>query len=607
MPPVSMCCLAGAGIVAIVASMPRPDAASPARFSPAGGLLWYSTALPHHGNFTMACIQASSSGELELSTGCAATVQNLAARAQCVLSRPVLNSIVGRNGSGRRWIEAVQSSREGQRLLASRPLYKEHAYDLCNPATFGPTLKVNVTSIETFGGDGATLESDAANRTYPVELALAFSGEGLHGGRGRRHVQVHVELRHLSPSWRLLAFSRTLPTLSEGHLSIGMSARLVGPTIVAASPKGAPQQSRCHIKLLCPWCCRERLTFDFEYIAEDAGTYLFEVLLTHVLGQPVNHLALRTLAVVPQPPDNESRSASSRPCTHGHSVGRWMLLGAGAHGDELLDDRVGYNKGYRWTPFSCRYRRYTRLRFTQCLRRCRYRNIGFSGDSIGREQLTGLLQTLQGPNASIDGRAFKRQSNEMVLQPDNSSLTLRLLWNAAPPFAPNGGLDVFVCVPLIVTLLAEGMSIDRATGWLALRLVELRQKCSAHRLVCIYVTPPAVQRTPVLDAFSPGARYGHTLAMRNVTRHHVRAVSSILTKLARRLGFYLVDAYQITDARWFASWDGVHYLLSSRHADVAPSYAQLKYEWQGGVAHTVTTVLMNTLCNRCLVPQRNLR
>ena len=477
---------------------------------------------------------------------------------------------------------------------------QEHAYSQCNPSSFGTSLRLAI----------------GTNPSDVVELVFGFSGEGLHGGSGRRGVQVTLE-SHLTASYwsRLLEFGTTTrPFLSDGKLSVGLAARLVGPSITALTLNRPP---RCSwLGKLCPWIWSERLVFDFEYSAGDAGEYLLEILLTHALGQPVNHLAYRGLIVVPRVPgDDVSNSEVLRKvCNHGHNAGRWLLQAAGTPQDDFLDDQLGYNRGYRWTPHNCRYRRYTRQRLAHCLRRCHYHNIGLGGDSIGREQLTGLYQLMAGCNATVDGRLFKHGSNELEVLGDaqGSQPRLRLLWNVPPPFAHNGGqrvggavggaVDVYVCVPLIVTLLAEGMSVARASAWLSLRLVDLRRKCGAHGLVCIYLTHPAVQRTPILDQFSPGARYGHRLAMRNVTRQHVRAVSTALTKLARKLGFYVVDAHDITDARWYASWDGVHYLFSSRHAATRPADWTVRFQWQGGVAHAITTVLLNTLCNRCLPP-----
>ena len=554
------------------------------------GQRWQSSELSRSGNLSMACVQQTEHEQV-LSLGCALSKPNLASGASCVLVRPELEGAVDRNTSGRRWIEAVQSIPPGQRLLSSTPFYKEHAYHRCNPSSFGPVLKMRLKSNASSG-------IKATNEV--VELAFAFAGGGLHGGRGVRDLRVTVELRS--------AGLRTRRRFTDDALSVGLAARLVGPSIMALSPTRAPKAQRCSwfAVLRCPSCCHERLVIDFEYTATDAGTYLLEVLLTHALGEPTNHLVLRTLAVVPDLPRNVSQSTGARRiCSHGHNPGRWVRQAAGVVRDELLDDQVGYNRGYLWTPYECRYRRYTRQRFGQCLRRCGYRHFGFSGDSIGREQLTGIFQLAQGYNATVNGKAFKRTSNELVVPRDTKGgfPRLRLLWNVPPPLSKQGGgLDVFVFVPLIATLLAEGMPASRATRWLSFRLMELREACGKHRVVCVYIRHPTVQRTPILDEFAPGARYGQTLAMRKVTRHHVRSVSAPLTRLARRLGFHFVDAHDVTDARWYSSWDGVHYLLSSRHSEKAAADSKLRYQWQGGVAHTVTTVLLNALCNRCLTP-----
>jgi hypothetical protein len=62
----------------------------------------------------------------------------------------------------------------------------------------------------------------------------------------------------------------------------------------------------------------------------------------------------------------------------------------------------------------------------------------------------------------------------------------------------------------------------------------------------------------------------------------------------------VLDAFATTDARWFASWDGLHYTFSARGTSSPPTH--WRWQWQGGVSHSNTNILLNMLCNSCAGP-----
>ena len=66
-------------------------------------------------------------------------------------------------------------------------------------------------------------------------------------------------------------------------------------------------------------------------------------------------------------------------------------------------------------------------------------------------------------------------------------------------------------------------------------------------------------------------------------------------RYAESLGMPVLDAFWPSAARWFATWDGVHYTFSARVQDYPNK--PFAWQWQGGVSHTNLIVYLNVLCN----------
>jgi hypothetical protein len=112
----------------------------------------------------------------------------------------------------------------------------------------------------------------------------------------------------------------------------------------------------------------------------------------------------------------------------------------------------------------------------------------------------------------------------------------------------------------------------------------------------IYYANPVVQHTH---------RHLDPPQRQRITRSRVRAIVRALVLVAHAEGVRVLDAYAMSDARWFASHDGIHYTWSSfsvneteqdmNHSKVAQPRSQ--EQWQGGVSWMNAVVLANMLCN----------
>eukprot|EP00906_Rhabdomonas_costata_P031414 RCo044364 len=75
----------------------------------------------------------------------------------------------------------------------------------------------------------------------------------------------------------------------------------------------------------------------------------------------------------------------------------------------------------------------------------------------------------------------------------------------------------------------------------------------------------------------------------------VKIIKEKLTTLARNHGnhsFITLDLYSMTEARWDATWDGMHYQL---YWPSGPTR-----DWYGGVCRMATMLFLNLLCNPCV-------
>jgi hypothetical protein len=73
-----------------------------------------------------------------------------------------------------------------------------------------------------------------------------------------------------------------------------------------------------------------------------------------------------------------------------------------------------------------------------------------------------------------------------------------------------------------------------------------------------------------------------------VSSHRVAAFSKLSADMMRSAGFPVVDAMEITKARWEASWDGVHF-AGRLQGD----------NWGSQVASMVYQVVLNSIFEEC--------
>ena len=154
-------------------------------------------------------------------------------------------------------------------------------------------------------------------------------------------------------------------------------------------------------------------------------------------------------------------------------------------------------------------------------------------------------------------------------------------------------VDAYVYAPAVVTAMAHGFSVACVVSRVRAELAALRGACDALGTLCVLRINPAVQHTQLLDR-----RLWKGAASGALTRRRMAAVADGLRRAGAALDFPILDSYAMTDAAWYASWDGLHYSFSARGADRAEA-SPFAWQWQGGVSHMSTVALLNMLCNRC--------
>lgn len=76
-----------------------------------------------------------------------------------------------------------------------------------------------------------------------------------------------------------------------------------------------------------------------------------------------------------------------------------------------------------------------------------------------------------------------------------------------------------------------------------------------------------------------------------ITTQRAKAQEEYSVELMKRMGVSIVDGWRITQSRWDASYDGIHYLLQ-----FGPDY------WVSHTSNMVTQVLFNVIFPNCSGP-----
>lgn len=400
---------------------------------------------------------------------------------------------------------------------------------------------------------------------YPYENAqhFRFAGAGLQSGEigTPGWFSAAVVGRSCAPHWVL-------------------KARLVGPAIVLVQCKRVGGQ--------CEWRC--------EYKAADAGAYRVEVVL-HQHGDralPVdkdlkqNGQHCHSRAAIKQRVwesceggDEWARRplfaaeyllnrssllisvASSPPppppptplCPRANHAGRWLRLASPAHAAALngsafsgsnLDfvlDEVGLNRGWIWAPYDCHYHLYTPQEFEACVGE-EYSGIVIEaeGDSLIREVLEGLVQLLRIGDLTNGQKIKPRRRFE---------IDRRLRWDWLEAAAPS---DAFLAGPSAVLTPYRAGGFAGLDASLSEHVTAVIAACQWDARACGYVFPAALH-THVFGGW--------------------RAFADRLERRLRDDGVWdhVIDTRATTEARWDASFDGVHYLWSV--AVMGPVYEKL--------------------------------
>jgi hypothetical protein len=592
--------------------------------------LWHSTAMPKmHGPFTTPCTRElggllpAANGEFVLSKRAAALAGqcgvNLAANTTCSTHRPLVRGqgIVAQTPD--QFLRGVQDTRAGiiHFLREEHSVFTKELWQssLCVPTTYGPRVMVTLAGKE---------------HALPVRVRGTGMCSAQVGVQGTFHVVVELPAS--------LGSAAPLPS---SPFPVAAEARLVGPSIVAASPTYHDDGKGCRAADGASRACSRRLSVAFSYTVHEPGAYLLEVMLLHVAAKDMLHLAYRGGVTIRtgegggEPPRGEPAAAGGgsggratplsgkRPleppprdkaakkplCVRGDEPGRWVRKpygegggSGGAHSrpPPLYNDALYYNRGYWWEPYNCRYRAFSPVEIDRCFRKHGWTNFGFSGDSLGREPMSNLIQALQGDDAMmLDGRQYKVSSSgqmavafhlngskarggrasagEGAAASAAASHSIQTTWN--PSTVQMYRLSAFLFSPFPVQrfgqLTDRRASVSSVVAAMKDQTSVAFRACQAAKLPCVFLSNPAVHR--------------------GVRSREIAAAVEAAARYAESLGMPVLDAHGPSAARWFATWDGVHYTFSARVQDYPDK--PFAWQWQGGVSHTNLIVYLNVLCN----------
>ena len=433
--------------------------------------------------------------------------------------------------------------------------YAEHFFNPpygCNPRTFGSKI------------------SD--------KLRFEISGNGLCGGMVGQKFNFSVQL-----------CSSTCDNTIDPNTVI-IQSRLVGDAIYSSinfqkTEKATSTQRSCcnHVKT-------------FEFMVFDSGDYWLEIMASRVGTLLMNQLVYRgRLRVASKQPDSNV-DPNKTLCQHSNHVGsmpsgRW-LMGAAKLGFDQINDAFGYNNDYVWVPFDCYYRPILQRELRKCLEHRHINSFVFSGDSLGREMMSNTFQFIVGKNSSgVDGRKLKTNT---IGKLQSGETTLWWVGGEFPSIKKIKEMktNVFMWAPAVVMGLYHSQGkTDTLIKKYSDLMPTFSKTCRDANIDCYLFLNPTVQRhSVVLD----------DLHRKSITRSNVQEIINELKNIAQKLKISVIDASITTDARWLATWDGIHYTRGT-YSDKDQSEFKDVYQWQGGVSWMNTLIFLNMVCNRNFV------
>jgi hypothetical protein len=151
---------------------------------------------------------------------------------------------------------------------------------------------------------------------------------------------------------------------------------------------------------------------------------------------------------------------------------------------------------------------------------------------------------------------------------------LRIHWNILSEKIKN--LHFYVWSPrLIMDLYNGGNTTAQLKTAYTKELRQLVSTCKKEQIHLIYYANPSVQhRSMLLQSIH------HT----RITAYRVQKVVNVLKNIANDLGIDILDGTAMTEARWFATHDGIHYNNNFKTNG-----------WHGGVSRMITQVLLSKI------------
>jgi hypothetical protein len=278
-------------------------------------------------------------------------------------------------------------------------------------------------------------------------------------------------------------------------------------------------------------------------------------------------------------------------------------------GIDWITDKFNFNERFVWSPIDCNLRLFTAEDVGTCFKRKNYSSVAFTGDSLVREHFQNLL-ALALPSQSIKLEKLKEDSASVVVQLPNGYSTridyyvIPRQWNRKSRNIPHPvdvksfSLHLF-CVHALrlqASCAADASLAATISSWFDSTWSRIRPSSSSGkdttrgtsgRVFYFQAEDIRVQR---LALRSGAAQNVSSIACMTVERHRVvreallarlQSLSSHNTSAGRgklpaaadlELFERYVDGWTLTQARWEASWDGIHYslLLNER---TFPAYA----------------------------------
>jgi len=235
-----------------------------------------------------------------------------------------------------------------------------------------------------------------------------------------------------------------------------------------------------------------------------------------------------------------------------------------------LSDKFGFNRGYVWSPWNCSYRIMSADDVKLCIDRKRLSFVGMVGDSLLRESLQNLF-SLVVPEYTHSRLKGVETTFHLPLNVSNESSTLAVSYSYNHPMPGCKHVDmtqrergvVLWNWPMIKTInsgwFMNGMKA-KLLGRIKSQFNDIM--CGGAPLPSVYVLHPRVQRLDL--RFRQGSNPFH-----KVSPMREDAIMMNISNQVRALGegVEILDATIISESRWEASWDGIHYGLSVHKSD----------------------------------------